>query len=286
MIKDNNLQSLEFQICNATIEEMDFIFDLATKEGWNPGLFDGKTVYYADPKGFFIGKLGNKPIGCVSGVTYGDTFGFLGLYIVIPEYRHKGYGIRLWNAAMQHLGDRNIALDGVIEQQGNYKKSGFQFAYRNIRYEYIGKGVQSSKAISLKDLPISQISDYDRKFFPEERKIFLQQWVNMPNAVGYGITKENKLEGMGMIRKCVNGYKIGPLYAENDDIAEELFSSLCSHASEQPIFIDVPEFNSNAMSWINKKRVNKVFETSRMYTKKAPSLFIDGIYGVTTLEIG
>jgi hypothetical protein len=34
-----------------------------------------------------------------------------------------------------------IGLDGVVAQQGNYLKSGFQLAYRNIRYQ----GVQTKQ---------------------------------------------------------------------------------------------------------------------------------------------
>ena len=50
----------------------------------------------------------------MSAVAYGDGFGFIGLYIVKPEFRGKGLGMRLWEAGMAYLGDRNIGLDGVV----------------------------------------------------------------------------------------------------------------------------------------------------------------------------
>ena len=55
----------------------------------------------------------------ISAVRYPEDFGFIGLYIVVPEQRGRGYGIQLWNAAMQRLAGCNIGLDGVIEQQEN-----------------------------------------------------------------------------------------------------------------------------------------------------------------------
>src|SRR5215471_9005390 len=105
----------------------------AAAEGWNAGLNDAHCFYAADQEGFLVGELDGAPIGCVSAVRYGLGFGFLGLYIVKAEHRGQGFGLRLWRAAMNRLGDRVVGLDGVVAQQENYRKSGFQLAFRNIR---------------------------------------------------------------------------------------------------------------------------------------------------------
>ena len=86
----------------------------AAAEGWNPGLYDAHCFYAADPQGFFVGERDGVPIGCVSAVRYGSGFGFLGLYIVKAEHRGQGFGLELWRAALDHLGDRVIGLDGVV----------------------------------------------------------------------------------------------------------------------------------------------------------------------------
>ncbi len=115
--------------------EVDFAVGLAANEGWNPGLYDADCFFKTDPNGFFIGLLDGEPIGCISGISYNGGFGFIGFYIVIPERRGQGYGIKLWNTALAYLKGHNVGLDGVVAQQSNYKKSGFALAYRNIRYE-------------------------------------------------------------------------------------------------------------------------------------------------------
>ena len=83
--------------------EISLAIDWAAAEGWNPGLRDAECFYVADPKGFLLGELDGKPVGCISAIRYEEEFGFLGLYIVQPEYRGKGYGLKLWNAAMEYL---------------------------------------------------------------------------------------------------------------------------------------------------------------------------------------
>ena len=61
-----------------TRDEIDLAIEWAAHEGWNPGLYDAECFYKADPRGFFIGLLENKPIAVVSGVIYDKKYAFGG----------------------------------------------------------------------------------------------------------------------------------------------------------------------------------------------------------------
>ena len=115
-------------------DEIAIAVDWAAAEGWNPGLADAACFATVDPDGFLIGELDGVPAATVSCVNYGASFAFLGFYIVREDVRGRGYGVRIWNAAIAHAGRRVIGLDGVVAQQQNYKKSGFALAYANVRY--------------------------------------------------------------------------------------------------------------------------------------------------------
>ena len=117
-----------------TPSEMALAADWAAAEGWNPGLADAPCFATVDPQGFLIGELDGAPAATISNVNYSGDFAFLGFYIVRPDLRGRGYGLAIWRAAVAHAGKRVIGLDGVIAQQDNYRKSGFAFAYRNIRF--------------------------------------------------------------------------------------------------------------------------------------------------------
>src|SRR5690606_19494823 len=82
-------------------DEMDFVMGLAAAEGWNPGLSDGVLFHRADPSGFFILESDGAMAGCISAVAYDDDYGFIGLYIVRPEFRGQGLGMHLWRHAME-----------------------------------------------------------------------------------------------------------------------------------------------------------------------------------------
>ncbi|MEA2795798.1 MAG: hypothetical protein QOI87_3178, partial [Bradyrhizobium sp.] len=127
----------------------------------------------ADPEGFFIGELDGAPAATVSCVNYGASFAFLGFYIVREDSRGRGYGLRIWNAAIAHAGPRVIGLDGVVAQQQNYRKSGFELAYANVRYGGTGAAPNAPQAgvIALTDVPLAAVEAYDATVFPAPRRV-------------------------------------------------------------------------------------------------------------------
>jgi len=265
--------------------DLDVAIEWAAREGWNPGLHDAEAFHHADPTGFLAGFVSGIQVACISAVAYDSSFGFLGLYIVKPEFRGRGFGIKIWEKALEYLGDRNVGLDGVIARQADYEKYGFEFAYRNLRFAGSVAPSNSKNTVDLKDVGIKEIIEYDHQMFPARRDDFISRWVSQKGCRALGYLSGNRLVGYGVLRPCVKGFKIGPLFADSREIAQELLSGLASRAGGE-IFIDVPEPNRQAIDLVEKSGMKKVFETARMYNKDIPRLPIDRIYGVTTLELG
>lgn len=270
-------------------EEVGLAVEWAAREGWNPGLHDAESFYAADAEGFLVGELGGMPVAVISAVRYGETFGFLGFYIVAPEHRGRGYGLQIWNAAMARLAGRNVGLDGVTAQQENYKKSGFRLAYRNVRYEgkSIGARPVGAGIVPLDALPFETLEAYDRRFFPEVRRAFLRTWISRPQTTALGMTDNGRLMGYGVVRACRSGFKIGPLFADDTAAAEALFSALAATVPDgEAYYLDIPESNLEALALVRRHGMTVVFETARMYTGDFPDLPVEKIFGVTSFELG
>lgn len=283
------MQSKHFTIKTMTKQEVELMIDWAAAEGWNPGLNDAECYFAADPEGFLVGFLDDEPIATISAINYRDVFGFIGFYIVKPGYRGKGYGIQIWNAALKRLEGLNIGLDGVVEQQENYKESGFNLAYRNIRFAGVGGGRSPKNAdiVDLNAVPFEIIDAYEQAFFPVNRANFTKAWLSQPQCDAFGVMNNGELAGYGVIRKCQNGFKIGPLFADSPQLAESLFLALKSKVSaSDAIFLDTPEINQAAVALAQKYNMQVSFETARMYTNDSPSLPLNRIFGVTSFEIG
>ncbi|WP_243902665.1 GNAT family N-acetyltransferase [Aetokthonos hydrillicola] len=276
-----------FIVRRANRLELDLVISWAADEGWNPGIYDAECFYQCDQHGFLLGELDGEPIGSISAVAYDQFFGFVGLYIVKPQFRGRGFGMKLWHAAMVYLGtERNIGLDGVVAQQDNYRKSGFQLAYNHIRYEGVGGGVVPPGVVELNTLTFEELVIYDRQLFPAERSVFLQNWIHQPESASFGIITDKHLVGYGVIRTCGIGFKIGPLFANDEQIAETIFQALVAKSPDKKVFLDVPDVNPHAIALAQRHGMKPVFEAARMYTQSPPNLPVNHIFGVTTLELG
>ena len=280
------MRDKSFVVRNMTEADLARAIEWAASEGWNPGLHDAHCFYAADPQGFFAGERDGDPIGCVSAVRYGSGFGFLGLYIVKAEHRGQGIGLELWRAALDHLGDRVIGLDGVVAQQENYRKSGFRLAFRNIRQRGRGGGAAPPGLTDVSAIPIEEILRYDETAFPAPRADFLRGWIGQPRAVALGVVTERRLRGYGVLRACREGFKIGPLFADDEETADRLFAGLMARAPGAPVFLDTPEANPAAVALAARCAMTPIFETARMYKNGTPQMGLDRCYGVTTFELG
>jgi len=128
-----------------TRAEVDTLVDWAAREGWNPGLHDAELFWANDPEAFIAAELGGELIGGGAITSYGGAYGFMGFFIMRPEFRGRGLGDRLWQARRERLRARlrpgaSIGMDGVFDMQSYYARGGFVFSHRNLRFRAeIGK---------------------------------------------------------------------------------------------------------------------------------------------------
>jgi GNAT superfamily N-acetyltransferase len=278
----------ELRIRTMRPDEISIAIDWAAAEGWNPGLADAACFAVVDPDGFLIGELDGAPAATISCVNYCASFAFLGLYIVREDVRGRGHGLRIWNAAIAHAGPRVIGLDGVVAQQQNYEKSGFKFAYANVRCggTVAAPDAQRAGVIAMAEVPLAVVEAYDATVFPAPRTAFLRAWIGSPGHVGRALVRDGQLAAWGVIRRCRKGSKIGPLVADDRDAAEAVLAALITSAGGGEIFLDVPSVNRDALALAQNLGLAPVFETARMYTSPIPPLRLERVFGVTTLELG
>ncbi len=89
-----------------------------------------------------------------------------------------------------------------------------------------------------------------------------------------------------MIRKAKEGYRIAPIFAENQEIGEKLFLTLCSYSDNQNVYLDVPNINQQAINLVENYQMQCVFERARMYSIREPNIDWKNVFGVTSLELG
>ncbi len=285
-----NLNELQFQ--KLDLEGVKTLVNRAKAEGWNPGPYDAEVFYNTDPEGFYGYFHDGTMIAGGSIVSYNKEFGFMGFFIVKPEYRSLGIGRKLWYQRRDTLLSRlkegvPIGMDGVIAMQPFYKKGGFEISFRDERYEKTGMKFKTDINISpIADEDIDSILNYDKKCFGFSRPQFMKPWLKLPGNKTFKYTEKNKLRGFAVVRKADNGYKVCPLFADTEMVAEELYKACLNSVAGEALYLDIPVINKGAVNLIKKYNAAYVFECARMYYGNPPDIDIYKVYGITTFELG
>ena len=281
----------EGTVRTASAAEIDWLLEMAAAEGWNPGLDDAAAFRAADPEGFVVASYGGRAVAGISVVRQDAANGFLGLYLCAPEARGQGHGWRVWQAGLARLGERAVGLDGVVEQQANYRRSGFAFAWRNIRFAGAAR-VRAGAGGALRVRPaaaddLAAMTALDRDVGGVDRERFLGPWfTRAPTRRSVVCERQGRLVGLGTVRECREHAKIGPLLADEPDAARALLAALAADVPGRELVLDVPEDHAAAVALARETGLVPVFETARMYRGEAPRVDVGRLYGVATLELG
>lgn len=260
----------------------------AAREGWNPGLADAAAFAAQDRDGFLGLFVDGALAATISAVAYEGGFGFVGFYICRPDLRGRGLGLALWRAALARLaGFAAVGLDAVVAQQANYARSGFVLAHRNIRYggPAPDRGADP-RVVDFGEVHADAVLALDRRCFGHARPDFLKAWLAPPFGRACVFLPDGHVRGYGVVRRCGEGHKIGPLFAEDEEAARALFSTFAATARGETLFLDVPEPNAAARALAEDAGLSRVFETGRMYRGAAPDLPLARIFGITSFELG
>ncbi len=278
------------KIVQLTQDNVAVLLQWAESEGWNPGVDDAQAFFNADPRGYLGVVVGKEMVAAISVVRQSASFAFLGLYMCKPAFRGKGYGWAVWQAGMDRLQGCTVGLDGVVEQQGNYAKSGFTVAWRNQRFSGLVDSSLANHGIELRDFDqadFETVVAYDQSIGGVERRDFLTPWLSGTDTRKTLLAiMDSSLVGVVTIRQCVEGFKIGPLLADNTVIAEALLVAAAKKMSTGQVIVDVPDTNVVAIGLVESLGLRPVFETARMYRGVKPAFDHSRLFGITTLELG
>ena len=126
----------ELQICPLQTVDIPIVIEWSRLEDVAPGIGDISIYRNTDQQGIWLGWNGSTPVGCIAGVKYNQSYGFIGLYIVQSDFRGRGYGHQLWDVALDHL--NNVACVGLEAAPGlidTYKAYAFVAHSQTIRWQ-------------------------------------------------------------------------------------------------------------------------------------------------------
>lgn len=275
------------RIARMSRADLDVAIGWAAEEGWNPGLDDADTFHKIDPEGFLMGWLGAEPVAAISVARHSEGFGFLGFYLCRPVFRGQGHGFAMWQAGMAHLGDRTVGLDGVVAQQDNYQRSGFELSHNTRRHEGIVEGRAHSGFRPARPEDQTGLRALDSEVQGVTRTTYADRWFEQ-SATRQTLVMEHAgtLVAVGTIRTCRRGHKIGPLISADQATARALVESLVATSRAHQIAIDIPDPNILGLALASEMGLTSSFSCARMYRGAPPSRDLTRLFAETSFELG
>ena len=290
------------------------VTEWARREGFAPGVGDVAIYRQTDRQGLWMGWLGRQPVGCIAGVRYNAAYGFIGLFLVVPEQRGKGYGVRLWRHALAHLAEVPcIGLEAAPDRIADYSGWGFVPASPTTRWGRVAAGdAPPSPApqparwagdpsaapecgpnwclLEGRALPEEAVQRFDAQREPTPRPHFLHQWLRHPaGSVHALVDRRAACHAFGRIRPCLlrqgQGWRLGPLVADSPAAAQALLEGLLQR-HQGTVLIDVPGANQRAAPLLEALGFAPLGQTLRMYRGAAPPASLAEVYGLACLELG
>ena len=291
-----------FEIRPLKVCDIDLVTKWSRDEGFAPGAGDVNIYRHTDQQGLWIASLDDEPIGCIAGVKYNSSYGFIGLFIVVKAQRGNGYGIKLWKQAIEHLKDVDcVGLEAAQSRINDYSKWGFKPSSLTTRWQWIGNDnllgeypdldlLNGLNVLEGGSIPSKVVQLYDAKRETSPRPHFLSDWLNHPagNVLAL-IDSSGYCHGFGRIRPCLlqkgEGWRVGPLLADSPQLAELLLRKLVNKHNGS-VLIDVPGLNQLAPNLLFKLGFKEISSTLRMYKGFQPPIVMSEVYGLACLELG
>lgn len=273
----------------------------ARQEGFAPGVGDVAIYRQTDRQGLWVGWLGEEPVGCIAGVRYNAAYGFIGLFLVVPAQRGRGYGVQLWKQALAHLADVPcVGLEAAPDRIGDYAGWGFAPASPTTRWQRLAAGDYAAPPNAAPEppwclleggaIPADAVQRFDAEREPSPRPHFLRQWLRHPAGTVLALVdRAGACHGFGRVRPCLladgDGWRLGPLVAESPAAARALLEGLLQR-HPGTVLIDAPGANPAAASLLASLGFTPASHTLRMYRGVPPVVSLADVYGLACLELG
>ena len=232
-----------------TIDDVQLGLKLTKQAGWNQIESDWLRFIKMEPNGCFAAELDGRSVGTTTTCILGHV-AWIAMVLVDVEARGKGIGTELLKYSLNYLDTRKVKtvrLDATSAGQPIYEKLGFVAEYQLARFEGIAPSGKRGTLVS-KAVPAlyASIIEFDKWTTGTNRGNMLSRFFEeFPEDIRI-IRDGDKIDGFILTRPGANAIQIGPCIASTD-AGSVLLSDALSRCAEEPVFIDIPVDNAEAV---------------------------------------
>jgi GNAT superfamily N-acetyltransferase len=270
---------MSVEIVHLRVEDVPKCQRLSDEAGWNQNENDWSFII-GQGSAYGIWR-GDDLIATAAIVPYGSAFGWICMVLVAARERRQGLASRLLRHCIDELAARNMVagLDATPAGREVYLRLGFTDIYPLTRFECdaiarpngataaapapSAKSSSSSVEIQRIDLDLlPAICRYDLAIFGEHRQAFLSTLARRQPGIANVALQDDRVVGFVLGRDGRRWTHIGPLIADDADIAICLLEAATAEIAG-PTLIDVPDHHPQVQGWLRQRG----FVVQRGYTR-------------------
>ena len=239
---------------------------LSTEAGWNQIADDWRFMLGA---GTSYGFADSDDHLVASGLTVEFAhFGWISMILVTAPYRRRGLATQLMGRCVDALASRRLvpALDASPDGREVYRRLGFRDAGNSTRL--VGTLASEAKntasdIFKLTAAEVPEIAAFDAQSSGTDRTTLLHHlWQRYP-AAAYGARRQGRIAGFVLARPGRMSAQIGPLVAEDDELAVDLLARAGS-AINGPVCFDLFDQRTAVRAWLDQSGFRTVTRFIRM----------------------
>jgi GNAT superfamily N-acetyltransferase len=254
---------------------------------WNQVGDDWRCFLDFDGAGGHLAFRGDAVVGTVAFLRYGRAFSWIAMMLVDPQARRSGIASLLLETALESLREEDcIRLDATPEGEPLYRRFGFTEEYPLVRMKAVVEKQEFVRSRGLvrrmepADLP--EVLGRDRVIFGADRSALLVSFYRRAPEFAWVATYGYCFGRPGYLHN-----QLGPIAAEDAEIAADLVSHCLSAQHGKRFAIDAPAHSRDWLRWLESAgfEVERPFLRMRRGGNAAPGL-PDRQFGIAGPEFG
>lgn len=228
---------MSLQTSHLRSEDLLEAHELSTAVGWNQTREDWRRLRDLFPQSCFCGHVDGELVATSTLATYGNQLGWVGMVLVDPDHRRKGYGSTMFKEALDCGLAANLDIVGLDATDAGRE------VYDAYGFERVGGIDRLRGAIQPPDVDTSSASvtnidavvAFDSGRSGTNREHLFKHLYDAKTVTCLRVPAAGELRGFAAVRPGRTCPQVGPIVVSDGNALEDLLAAVGAHVEGEVV---------------------------------------------------